>query len=294
MKKVLLLVAVALMAASCGSSKKNVAANGPDPNFYIYLCFGQSNMEGNSNYEQKDLEGVSPRFLMMAAVPDSTRGREAGKWYTATPPLCRPDNGICPVDWFGRTMVENLPENVRVGVLNVAVGGCRIEVFMKDRAVEAGKEYQWMQRTIKNYDGNAYEHLIKYAKLAQKDGVIKGILMHQAESNIGEEDWPEKVKYVYNTIIEDLGLDAKQVPLLAGEVVSASAGGPSASMNEIVDKLPSYLENSYVISSEGCASGGHGAFDKIHFSAAGYRELGRRYAVQMLSLMGINNPVLPQ
>ena len=29
-----------------------------DENFYIYLCFGQSNMEGNARYEQQDMEGV--------------------------------------------------------------------------------------------------------------------------------------------------------------------------------------------------------------------------------------------
>ena len=34
----------------------------PDPNFYIFLCFGQSNMEGNAKIEPQDLTGVDPRF----------------------------------------------------------------------------------------------------------------------------------------------------------------------------------------------------------------------------------------
>ncbi|MDD7527750.1 MAG: hypothetical protein SPK34_10840, partial [Bacteroidaceae bacterium] len=41
---------------------------GFDPNFHIYLCFGQSNMEGNAAIEGKDRVGVDPRFMMMAAV----------------------------------------------------------------------------------------------------------------------------------------------------------------------------------------------------------------------------------
>lgn len=39
-----------------------------DPNFYIFLCFGQSNMEGNAKIEPEDLTGVDARFRMMAAV----------------------------------------------------------------------------------------------------------------------------------------------------------------------------------------------------------------------------------
>ena len=35
------------------------------------------------------------------------------------------------VDYFGRTMVAGLPENIRVGVVKVAVPGCKIELFEK-------------------------------------------------------------------------------------------------------------------------------------------------------------------
>ena len=45
-----------------------------DPNFHIYLCFGQSNMEGNARYEQQDLEGVDKRFLSMASMDDEKLG----------------------------------------------------------------------------------------------------------------------------------------------------------------------------------------------------------------------------
>ena len=40
----------------------------PDKNFYIFLCFGQSNMEGNAKIEQEDVAGVDSRFQMMAAI----------------------------------------------------------------------------------------------------------------------------------------------------------------------------------------------------------------------------------
>lgn len=78
MKRIILAVS-ALLAAS--------ALNAQDPDFHIYLCFGQSNMEGNARIEAQDLEGVSDRFMMMAAVDDQERGRVKGQWYTAVPPL---------------------------------------------------------------------------------------------------------------------------------------------------------------------------------------------------------------
>jgi len=53
-------------------------------------------------------------------------------------------------------------------------------------------------------------------------------------------------------------------------------------MNAIIDTLPQTIPYSYVISSEGC----EGVEDRLHFSAAGYRKLGMRYAAQMLKLMG--------
>ena len=56
------------------------AQNKPDPNFQIYLCFGQSNMEGNANIEDIDRTGVNPRFMAMYAVDDEKAGwkRDSG------------------------------------------------------------------------------------------------------------------------------------------------------------------------------------------------------------------------
>ena len=39
-----------------------------DKNFHIYLCFGQSNMEGNAPVEPQDTCNINERFLMMAGV----------------------------------------------------------------------------------------------------------------------------------------------------------------------------------------------------------------------------------
>lgn len=264
----------------------NLSMSAQDANFYIYLCLGQSNMEGNATYEAQDTV-VNPRFRVLSAVDNQELGRVKGKWYPARAPLCRQNTGLTPADYFGRTMVENLPENVRIGVVHVAVGGCKIELFMKDKREEYIKTApDWMLNTLKEYDNNPYERLIEMAKIAQKDGVIKGILLHQGESNTGEKEWPEKVKSVYESILADLNLKAEEVPLLAGEVVNSDHGGTCAAMNPIIDTLPQVIKNSVVISSKGLSC----AADHLHFDAAGYRVLGRRYAVAMLKMMGIELP----
>lgn len=263
-----------------------------DPDFHIYLCFGQSNMEGAGAIEQVD-KTVDSRFKVLEAVDCSNLGRTKGKWYTAVPPLCRCYSGLSPVDYFGRTMVANLPTNIKVGVINVSVGGCRIELFDKVNYTTyvSSITETWLKNIIAEYGGNPYARLVEMAKLAQKDGVIKGILLHQGESNTGDSQWPAKVKGVYNNLMTDLGLDPTKVPLLAGEVVHADQGGVCASMNTIIAKLPQTLPNSYVISSSKCTDG----TDNLHFNSAGFRKFGTRYAIKMLSLLGyeVAEPIDP-
>lgn len=41
-------------------------------------------------------------------------------------------NGFNSSRLFGRTLADSLPADVEIGVINVAVGGCRIELFDKD------------------------------------------------------------------------------------------------------------------------------------------------------------------
>ena len=261
----------------------SLTANAQDPNFYIFLCFGQSNMEGAARPEPQDLQGVSQRFLLMPAVDDPQRGRKIGEWCQALPPLCRPNTGLTPVDYFGRTLTENLPENIRVGVIHVAIGGIRIEGFMPDEIPNYIKTAPgWMIGMLKAYNDNPYERLVTLAKKAQKDGVIKGGLMHQGESNTGDPEWANKVQNVYDHLLGDLQLKPEEVPLLAGEVVQANGEGQCIAMNKQIDELPKTLHTSQVISSTGCSNGP----DKLHFDAAGYRELGRRYGEKMLELMG--------
>lgn len=258
----------------------NMNLSAQDSNFYIFLCFGQSNMEGQGIIESQD-SIVNDRFQVFQALDCPNLGRTKGKWYPAIPPTCQCYSKLSPADYFGKTMVINLPDSITIGIINVAVGGCDIRLFDKDIYQDYDSTYteDWFTSKIEAYEGNPYKYLIDLAKLAQKDGVIKGILLHQGETNTGQILWPTYVKKIYNDMLTDLNLSADSVPLLAGEVLTTE-GNCCSSMNPIIDSLPDFIPNAYVISSSGCTGQ-----DEAHFDSQGYRKLGRRYAFQMLSLL---------
>lgn len=248
-----------------------------DPKFQIYLCFGQSNMEGGVPAESIDMEYVDPRFQVLAT--DATNeNRTMGNWYPAYPCIVG-FGGLCPIDYFGRSMVAALPADHKVGVVAVASGGVDIRAFFPN----TGSNYIFYKDNPKvaKYDCELYKRLVDMAKIAQQSGVIKGILMHQGEANDNEtrNEWPEWVKFVYESLISDLGLNAAEVPLLAGEVVGEAEGGTAYNHNEIIAQLPTVIPTAHVVSSTGCPG-------DIHFSALGYRILGKRYAIKMLELLG--------
>jgi len=266
----LFLLVLAVLNFNCGST---------EPELHVYLCFGQSNMEGQGKISEKDRK-VNERFLLMPSVSCTERGRQLGIWESAVPPLSQCYTGLSPSDYFARTMLDNLPGHIRVGIINVAVGGCDIRLFDKHNYQNHLTTYNeaWFRDKVSAYSGNPYQHMVDLARLAQKDGEIKGILLHQGETNTGDTNWPEYVAKIYGDLISDLVLP-DHTPILAGELVS----GPDScceDMNEIIALLPSRIEHAHLVSSEGCS-----LMDPAHFDAEGYRELGRRYAKKMLKVV---------
>ena len=66
MNKLILLILITLVLSE------------PDPNFHVYLAFGQSNMEGYGQIEAQDTANVPERFKMMSAVDFPSKGRKKG------------------------------------------------------------------------------------------------------------------------------------------------------------------------------------------------------------------------
>jgi len=255
-----------------------------DEKFYIYLCFGQSNMEGQAQPETVD-NTVDNRFQMLACVDfnQTNPKRTKGNWYPAKCPIVRDWTKIGMADYFGRTMVAALPSDVKIGVVDVAIGGVAIEGFMSEEVENYLKTQEdWMKNSFAAYNNDPYKRLVEMAKIAQQSGVIKGILLHQGESNNGQLEWLQKVKTIYERLLTDLHLQAADVPLFAGETVNADVGGTCSAHNSVIARLPDVIPTAHVVHSNGCPC----ASDNIHFTVAGYRTMGKRYAYEALRVMG--------
>jgi len=245
-------------------------------------------MEGAARPEAQDLKSPGPRFLWMPAVDYPATNmlpeRKMGEWYEAIPPLCRPNTGLTPADWFGRTLVASLPEHIKIGVIHVAIGGIDIKGFLPDSIDNYVKTKApgWMKGMLAAYDNNPYKRLVTLAKKAQKDGVIKGILMHQGETNTGDPKWAGMVQQVYDNLCGDLQLKPEEVNLYAGNIVQAGGKGVCIKCKKQIDELPQTLHTAQVISSDDCTNGP----DRLHFDAAGYRELGCRYGEAVARFLG--------
>ena len=266
----------ALMAVSAHAA--------PDPNFHIYLAFGQSNMEGQGDIGSQD-KSVDERFQLLwsADAGSCNQGASKGKWIKAVPPLAHCQGAkLGPADYFGRTMVEKTDPQIKVGIIVVAVAGCSIDLFDKDGYANYARSQQsWMTQRINTYGGNPYGRMIEMAKKAQEEGVIKGIIFHQGETDAGNGQWPSKVKKVYDNIIKDLGL-GNDIPFLAGEVLRS---GSSSGANQNIAKLPQQSSNFYVVSSEGFNQA-LGDGQNVHFTSQEYRDFGQRYAEKMIEVLG--------
>ena len=270
-----------LVMAACAATAVYAA---PDPNFHIYLAFGQSNMEGQGDIGSQD-KTVDERFqvLWSADAGSCNQGASKGKWIKAVPPLAHCQGAkLGPADYFGRTMVEKTDPQIKVGIIVVAVAGCSIDLFDKDGYANYARSQQsWMTQRINTYGGNPYGRMIEMAKKAQEEGVIKGIIFHQGETDAGNGQWPSKVKKVYDNIIKDLGLES-DIPFLAGEVLRS---GVSSGANNNIAKLPQQSKNFYVVSSEGFNQA-LGDGQNVHFTSQEYRDFGKRYAEKMIEVLG--------
>lgn len=291
-----------LFCGGCSNNSPSKSKKATDPVTHIYIAIGQSNMQGPGGIEAQDKTGINDRFKIFNVLPGIYNGenRAEGQWYKAVPPLIIPDKnlinwkglptGLSPVDYFGRTLTENTPENITIGVIAVASGDLGLAAFAKNNAVVMdyynGTASSTAKQGMDNYGKDMYGRIIAMAKLAQKDGVIKGIIVHQGESgvnNVSGVGWGALLKKIYNDMLSDLGLKPNSIPVLAGQTFNGGSGNTNGELNRIHEFIP----KAYVISSAGCSGRLEPdgvSIDNIHFGTEGLRELGRRYGKKMLEL----------
>ena len=262
-----------------------------DPNLHIYLAYGQSNMSGQATVTDKD-RVQDPRFLVLRAANHSNQ--KVGEFYPAAPPMGHSASKVGIADIFGRTMVANLPDSIKVAVANIAIGGQSIDLFDKDRNkayVQNAKNKgdTWWIQYLDEYGGDVYKRIVEMGKVAKQKGVIKGFLFHQGEADYQMNDWPKRVKKVYDDLIAELELDPEKTPILIGELAPT---GDLGWRNDAVKQAADLIPNGHLISAQGCPALKETSYT-LHFTREGYETFGKRYAEKMLELLKTMEPEVP-
>ncbi len=232
--------------------------------FHLYLLVGQSNMAGRGKVEAEDKQPVA-NLLML---------NKDNHWVPAVDPLHfdKPAAGVGPGRTFGMAVATADP-TVTVGLVPCAAGGSPIDSWQPGAYHAQTKSHPW-------------DDAIKRAKLAQEQGVIKGILWHQGESDSNDKlaaAYAGKLKALVLAFRKELNTDA---PFLVGQL-GEFEGKPWSTWHKLVDKahreLPQQLPNVAFVSAQGLGHGG----DKLHFSNTAQREFGKRYAAAYFELLKV-------
>jgi len=282
---------MAVAGAAAGLSLFAVSANAaPNPNFHIYIAYGQSNMAGNGDIVPSEDQATDPKNFIMLASHTANASQRSGKtnqsikmgeWAAAIPPMFHAFENLSPADYFGRAMVDSLP-GVTVGMIPVAIGGVSIRAYLPDQyQAYFNGDGSSFKGWANDYGGNPMARILELGKKAKEVGVIKGILFHQGESDGTDDNWRNNVYKTYKIIIDELGLDENEVPFVAGELLQ-EGNNCCGSKNGGIAQLKSKFKKFGLASSKGLQGNGK---DPYHFGRAGVIELGKRYCSEMLKLI---------
>ncbi|WP_395752436.1 sialate O-acetylesterase [Prosthecobacter sp.] len=254
-----------LLFVAAFATSFSIAADSPLPSkdkFHLFLLVGQSNMAGRGVVEAQD-KAVNPRVLMLT---------KEGQWTPAVDPLHfdKTAAGVGLGKTFGQIIAEASP-GVTIGLIPCAVGGSPIDTWKPGAFYSGTKTHPW-------------DDMVKRVELALPAGTIKGILWHQGESDSNKELAP-----AYAAKLQDLVkrfrelVKSPDAPFIAGQM-GKFEDAPWSPEKEMVDQasrdLTKHVPHTAFVTAEGLKHKG----DKVHFDAAAYRELGKRYAAAYLKL----------
>ncbi|MEQ9410177.1 MAG: sialate O-acetylesterase [Fuerstiella sp.] len=241
--------------------------------FHLFLLAGQSNMAGRGRVEDVDRE-IHPRVLML---------NKQLQWVPAQDPLHfdKPSIvGVGPGRTFAADYARQHPDVV-IGLIPCAVGGSPITAWQPGGFHSSTETHPW-------------DDALPRIREAQKQGVLKGILWHQGESDSNAKAAPAYQRRLH-TLIERFRseLQSPDLPFIAGQM-GQFAERPWDEHRHLVDAahrgLPEHIRLTGFASSDGLQHKG----DKVHFDAASCRELGHRYfaAYQQVTLPDRPNVLL--
>ena len=222
--------------------------------FHLYLLIGQSNMAGRGVVEPEDTIGNN-RILRLNST---------GDWEIAKDPVHFDKSvaGVGPGLTFARDVLPN-DEEIVIGLIPCAAGGSGIDVWELDKFWEQTKSFP-------------YNNALLRTKLAMKDGILKGILWHQGESDCSPEktvSYSGKLQKLVQALRREL--QSPYLPFIAGEIPEFRDS--CSPLNKVFHEAIKNVSDYAVVSGSGLTA----MPDGIHLDARSARKLGKRYAAEM-------------
>jgi len=230
-------------------------------NMDIFICLGQSNMQGAGTVASSDIYEYKSSYLFNADSKWEKLGYESSQGsdilgfnrYSNIMPN-KTGNKLGPLDYMSREIEAKLPDK-KIGYVVNARGGVSIKTYLP------GSEEGY------------YEMTLQRCKEAQKYGTIKGLIWDQGEADASKDQYIEWLTTMVEAFKKDLGLT--ELPVIAGELLNNFPERIKFNQNLKANEEALDLR---VVSSEGLTDKG----DTAHFSDDSYREFGRRYAKVLL------------
>lgn len=231
-------------------------------NFYLFLLAGQSNMAGRGIIEDSD-QVPHPRILALS---------KDGKWRPAVAPIHfdKTVAGVGLATSFAEAIAEKYP-HVTIGLIPAACGGSPISSW------EPGGYHTQTK-------SHPYDDAIARARVAMKDGILKGILWHQ-----GESDGKQGLSEVYEERLQDLferfrrELNAPDVPIVLGQLGKFPAkpwNDYRMMVNDAHIAIAKKMPKIEFVPSDGLTPNS----DIVHFDSKSLRIFGKRYAEAFLKI----------
>ena len=227
----------------------------PKDKVWIFLMAGQSNMAGRGFVEPSDTV-TNKRILTINPDIQVVYAKEPLHFYE--PQRTGLDCGVS----FGRTLLQNVPDDVSILLIPTAVGGSSIQQWLEDSTYR---------------DVKLMSNFKEKVKFSNNFGTIKGILWHQGEANAYTDDdirlHAERLTRLFK-IFRSITHN-ERLPILAGELSAFSANNKNqqllnAAIREVVQKDA----HAALISTQDLKPNA----DNIHFNSEGQRTMGERFA----------------
>ena len=229
-------------------------------NVWVFIMAGQSNMAGRGIIEPED---TVPDKRIMSINKDGQIIIAKEPLHFYEPERTGLDCGLS----FAKTLIKKVPDNLSILIIPTAVGGSSISQWLGDS----------LYRNVK-----LFSNFLSKVEIAKQNGIIKGILWHQGESDANEKDIPlytQRLSLLFSKFRTAVGNN--ELPVILGELGSFSDNPVNFNLiNKAIHDYAANDKNSSVVSTKDLKDKG----DHLHFNSKGQRTMGKRFAKAYLKM----------